>query len=615
MSGVSGVSGVSPERRPVSTSPTVGSGSVTPRTTRWPRTGGGALRPLRRPHLSPSRPGATRRVSPTSLAVLVVTLLVTAVGTIGAFMAYEDAEDRLLADRTAAAGAVLSSAIAVVQTPLASATELMESSGDPSVAGQFLDDAVVQEQLFVGAAVFAVDDAASDAPAAPVVAVGQPLALLDGDAAETAARVEAMIVRTLAADGLSVHDVLDGGRVGYSWSTTTGEAHYVTYAEGALPADRTAVPRPPGPYDDLDFALYLGSTPTVDGFLYGSTDDLPLGGRHASTVVDFGDTDLVLEMRSTTPMSGRLSQTLPWLIGAVGVLLACALAVLVERVLRGRDRAQSLVDEVGALYAEQRRIADTLQRSLLPPSLPEPPGLEVVSGYWPASDGLSVGGDFYDVFAIDDRRWGVVIGDVCGKGVDAAALTALTRHTIRAAARHLTSPSGVLRWAHEAIDAAHHGATYATACMGVLTTPGPDVPGGAVRLQLSLGGHEHPVVCRADGRVEALGTYGSLLGVVVPDLRDTDEVLWPGDRLVLFTDGVTDAPGTGAITLDALIASLTALGPADPDAIVEHIRSLVESRRPDGVGDDTAIVVVGVRATTLEPDGADGMEGPVWSGV
>ena len=106
----------------------------------------------------------------------------------------------------------------------------------------------------------------------------------------------------------------------------------------------------------------------------------------------------------------------------------------------------------------------TLRRGLIAFDLSSiSPGLEVVSGYWPATDDTTVGGDFYDVFAIDDRRWGVVIGDVCGKGVDAAALTALTRHTIRAAARHVSSPAGVLRWAHEAIEAAHHGATYATA--------------------------------------------------------------------------------------------------------------------------------------------------------
>ncbi|MEO7403257.1 MAG: GAF domain-containing protein, partial [Burkholderiales bacterium] len=102
------------------------------------------------------------------------------------------------------------------------------------------------------------------------------------------------------------------------------------------------------------------------------------------------------------------------------------------------------------MYEQQRRVAETLQRSLLPTRLPEIPHLEIAARYLPATAGIDVGGDFFDIVQSSDEHWSLVIGDVSGKGVDAAAFTAVARHTARAAARHGMSPAGVLMWVHDA---------------------------------------------------------------------------------------------------------------------------------------------------------------------
>jgi hypothetical protein len=529
-----------------------------------------------------------------STVVLVITLALTALAAAGARMSAADTEQRLLEDRTDGAGALLRAVVLSVQTPLASATELVESAdGNPTAFTSFLGELVGDPSSavpppFLAAALFPVDGDE------PLATLGEPTTLVESGPAP----VRSMIERTLATPGLlTVVDVLElgGRRIGYAWSSISATPRYVVYAEAALPEQPTAVPRAPGPYEDLHFALYLGSAERSEGFLYSSTAELPLAGRTARTVVPFGDDELLLVMQATDPMAGRLAQLLPWVIGGAGLLLGLGLAVIVERLLRERDGARVFATENGVLYADQRRIADTLQRSLLPPRLPTPPGLTVVSRYWPASDDTSVGGDFYDVFQIDEQRWGVVIGDVCGKGVDAAALTALTRHTIRAAARHTSSPTKVLHWAHEAIENAHGGTTFATACMAVIS-PAGGAPGreDGVVLELALGGHERPLLCRADGSVEAIGQYGSLLGAVDPVFHETLHQLRPGDRLLLFTDGVTDAPGGAAITVDELTETLARQRSDDPVGMVDAVHRLVEERRPGGLTDDTALLVIAV---------------------
>ena len=249
--------------------------------------------------------------------------------------------------------------------------------------------------------------------------------------------------------------------------------------------------------------------------------------------------------------------------------------------------------ERARLYDEQHHVASVLQASLLPGTLQPPPGFTVAARYWPAAIGSPVGGDFYDVFPVGDGRWGIAVGDICGKGVEAAALTALTRHTIRAAARHLHSPADVLHATQQAL-VAYDTATYCTVCFGFLT----DVETNSPQLQIALGGHPQPLLRHPDGTVEVIGAPGTLLGLVTPHFTDTTYDLGSGTTLMMFTDGITDAPRNQSVPYDALVEVLADHGTGQPEDVADVVRALIERYRPIGSGDDTALLILQHRPTS-----------------
>jgi PAS domain-containing protein len=194
--------------------------------------------------------------------------------------------------------------------------------------------------------------------------------------------------------------------------------------------------------------------------------------------------------------------------------------------------------ENARLYRAASQLARTLQTSLLPPHLPNVPGATLAAAFHPATQGLEVGGDFYDVFTTGQGQWYLVIGDVSGKGAEAAAVTALARYTLRTAAARRRSPAAILRWVGEAMldQEATRGrfCTIACAHLDLARTP--------TRVTVSCGGHPLPVLRRRDGGVEPLGAPGTLLGLLPdPELSDRSTDLRPGDTLVLYTDGLTEA--------------------------------------------------------------------------
>jgi serine phosphatase RsbU (regulator of sigma subunit)/PAS domain-containing protein len=252
-------------------------------------------------------------------------------------------------------------------------------------------------------------------------------------------------------------------------------------------------------------------------------------------------------------------------------------------------RAATAVENA-RLYAERSHIARTLQRSLLPPVLPDIPGVEVAARFRPAGEGYDVGGDFYDVFNTG-AGWGVVIGDVCGKGPEAAALTGLARHTLRAAAMQEHAPSRILTILSEAIRREHPDSQFCTAAYGRLEL----APVGA-KLTIASGGHPLPFLVSDSGSVRQVGMPGALLGSFV-DVEVTDESLelQPGTALVLYTDGVIEAGNPrGAFGAEGLRALLETCAGLSASEIAERIDTAVTGLEHD-VSDDVAVLVLRVR--------------------
>jgi serine phosphatase RsbU (regulator of sigma subunit) len=251
-------------------------------------------------------------------------------------------------------------------------------------------------------------------------------------------------------------------------------------------------------------------------------------------------------------------------------------------------RRAALALDNARLYEERDQVARTLQRSLLPGALPDIPGVELAGRYVAAGEGNEVGGDFYDCFATGGGDWALVIGDVCGKGAEAASLTALARYTLRAAAQHTRRPQAVLLELNEALLRAELGYRFCTVLYASLTPRGD-----RISACLATGGHPLPMVLRADGTVETAGAPGSLVGILdEPDITEESVDLEPGDALVLVTDGVTEATAADRATGPGrLVALLAGCAGAGAEEIAEAVEKDALESQGGAARDDVAVLV------------------------
>jgi serine phosphatase RsbU (regulator of sigma subunit) len=218
------------------------------------------------------------------------------------------------------------------------------------------------------------------------------------------------------------------------------------------------------------------------------------------------------------------------------------------------------------------------------------PGLELAARFRPAGVGMQVGGDFYDIFETSTDRWGVAVGDVCGKGAQAAALTALTRYTVRAAAMYEEHGGGVLRVLNEALLRQRGDFRFTTLAFCIV-----DLASKPCSLRVATAGHPRPLLLRSDGSVEAIGGAGPLLGVL-PEARFEHEEthVSEGDVLVLYTDGVTDALAPEQmLTEPDLMDALAGCGGLSAGEISQRLELVALGGDPARVPrDDIALVVV-----------------------
>jgi PAS domain S-box-containing protein len=257
------------------------------------------------------------------------------------------------------------------------------------------------------------------------------------------------------------------------------------------------------------------------------------------------------------------------------------------------SRAALAIDN-SSLYEQQMGVAQALQRSLLPPSLPDVPGIELATHYEPAVDGNEVGGDFYDAFPLGGNEWAIVIGDVCGKGAEAAAITGLARHTIRAVAMRESDPTKLLETLNEAMLRQPSGERFATVALARLRL----LDAGA-QIEVGCAGHPEPLLLRKSGKVEQLGEAGTVLGLFTGiEINPRSARLDPGDAVVFYTDGVTEARSdTRLFGQYRLTKALEESAGRSAQEIVDHLRISVESYRARASRDDMAIIAIRVADT------------------
>ena len=248
-----------------------------------------------------------------------------------------------------------------------------------------------------------------------------------------------------------------------------------------------------------------------------------------------------------------------------------------------------------ALYREQVETAAILQADLLPPELPQPEGIELTGSYQAAKDALRIGGDFYDVFgpAGDSAETVIALGDVCGKGPEAAVLTGKVRQTLRALRLVGSDPAAMLTVLNQALLGASRRHRFVTLIVAAISRG----EHGRVRMSLATGGHPAPLVLRADGTVEEVPVSGTLIGVVPRiAVHPATIELAPGELCLLYSDGLTEARGGAsgneqygeARLRDALASCLGMTGAT----AVERVRQLVSDWVHGGVRDDIAMLAV-----------------------
>ena len=291
------------------------------------------------------------------------------------------------------------------------------------------------------------------------------------------------------------------------------------------------------------------------------------------------------------------------MIGAAGPVGAITLAMseslrrlsdvdvsLAERLAR---RAGTAVEHA-RLYTARTRIARALQSALLPASLPEITGVDIDAVYSPAGELNDVGGDFYDVFPYRGDGWMLVIGDVCGKGASAAGVTALARHTLRAAAMSGRPPAGMLSMLHEALREQPPGMDLCTVCLVPLAPRGDHI-----RLTVALAGHPPPLLVDPGGHVERLGRPGTLLGVIEPiDFSESTGELKPDQSLILYTDGVVEAGRPDdCLGEQGLMELCSGAAELSLRTMLERVEQAARGRARGRLRDDIALLAIRLRGS------------------
>jgi len=347
--------------------------------------------------------------------------------------------------------------------------------------------------------------------------------------------------------------------------------------------------------------------PTFRGEGVVRSDDITADPRYGQNAPYYGKPKGHLPVRSylAVPVKSRAGEVLGGLFfgheeTAVftedvehSVDAVAKLAAIAIENSRLHDTARRQLDASRQAFRERDSVARVLQESLLPPRLPPIEGLDLAARYLPGAG--MVGGDFYDVFPLQDGFHGVAIGDVQGKDARAAAMTSVVRHTLRLAALQHESPNATLEVVNRIVlqEQVPADPRFASAAFARVRRTG-----AGVYVCLASAGHPPALVARAGGSVEECHAPGTLLGITdAPELADAAVTLGPGDALVLYTDGLTEArsPVEGLLGEERVRDRLAALDGTEPAAgIITALEELVAGHSDRSRRDDIAILVARV---------------------
>lgn len=319
-----------------------------------------------------------------------------------------------------------------------------------------------------------------------------------------------------------------------------------------------------------------------DGFLRATTRD----ERHFRILKDMGFTSY---MCAPLRARGRTLGTVTLISAGSGRRFSPEDLALAEELAQ---RAALVVDNA-RLLSERTRVAQSLQAALLPPSLPDVPGLELAAAYRAAGEANDVGGDFYDVFDIGRGAWAAAVGDVSGTGPGAAAVTGLVRHALHASAQRSRDPAAMLSVAN-AVLGEQRGRDWERFCSAACAIVRP---GQTTRVTMASAGHPPAFVLRAEGRVEELDCPGVALGIAPrPATRARRVALGPGDLLLLYTDGLTEARHAdgsffGEAALGEVLRGATGMS---AHGVVGRLLEAVEEFTGGALTDDLALLALSV---------------------
>jgi phosphoserine phosphatase RsbU/P len=256
-------------------------------------------------------------------------------------------------------------------------------------------------------------------------------------------------------------------------------------------------------------------------------------------------------------------------------------------------RRSALAIAAARIYEERAALAGTLRAALLPPDLPEVPGVELGARYRAAQEATQIGGDFYQVYRCDSDGWAFEIGDVCGKGVNAAVLTGQVRQSLRTAALVESDPARILTVLNDTMLAVD-GSKFVSLVHGRLQRRDD----GALTIDLAGGGHPHPLLLRTDGTVESVEAPGMIVGMLrEARFRTVTLTLAAGETLLLYTDGVTEARvGGEQLGVNRLAAMLRDCRGMSAQAIAERLEQLVLDYLNGRPHDDIALLALRAEA-------------------